>query len=122
MVIFCKTIFNHSSHCQLKITTLYLGKEHRPNFSFSLPEASVNSVRVFCVHIKSLRLAPDTLAAFAVVNDEFRRVLGHYLSLLANSAEEVIFAKVKEHSFQKYMILDRMTVIKFLKYLKNNMI
>lgn len=55
---------------------------------------------------------------FTVVTDCFRRVLGQNLPLLTNSAEEVMFAKFKRHSFQRFTNLNRTTVIKFLKCLK----
>lgn len=68
--------------------------------------------------MKTLRCVSDIVVTFTVVSDCFKKVLGQNLSLLTNSAEEVIFTKFKKHSFQKFIILNRMTVIKFLKCLK----
>jgi len=51
------------------------------------------------------------------VIDCFRRILGHNLSLITNSTEEIVSAKFKKRRFQKSIILSRMTVTK-LKCLK----
>lgn len=62
--------------------------------TFSLAEASVNNGWIFFVQV--LRSASDTLMAFTVVNDCFRRVLEENLSVLANSVEKQMFKNVQE--------------------------